>query len=92
MLLAEQPGINPTLARVSARSDDVTRHLGDTRKGRNLLGFEVRIDLTEGLSRCTEWSKTQAAGESLLKIPAGKPGRKPPRPGQPMADVACLLL
>ncbi len=44
-----------------ARPGDVLRHYADVTKAKNVLGFEAKIDIEEGLRRYLEWFKAEGA-------------------------------
>jgi UDP-glucose 4-epimerase len=41
----------------------VSRRLADTRRARELLGFEAEVDLEEGLTRLVKWWREERAAE-----------------------------
>jgi UDP-glucose 4-epimerase len=43
----------------------VSRRLADTRKARDLLGFEAEVSMEEGLHRLVEWWRAERRGEEL---------------------------
>lgn len=73
LLIAEHLGTRLTPAHRPSRPGDITRHVADTSKARDLVGFEAPTDITEGLSRCIQWFKMKAADGSLLDSEAGDP-------------------
>ena len=73
LLIGEYLGRDLTPVHGPARPGDVTRHLADTSKARDLLGFEAPTDIKNGLGRCIEWFKVRAADGSLLDHQAGEP-------------------
>jgi UDP-glucose 4-epimerase len=52
------------------RPGDVDRHWADTTKARELVGFEAKISLAEGLSRYVEWLRTTTASRDTHGEPA----------------------
>lgn len=48
---------------VEARPGDVERHYADTTKAREVLGFEPRVGMREGLERYGEWFKANGRPE-----------------------------
>jgi len=54
-LVLEAVGVEGTIEHAEARPGDVRRHVADTRKARDLLGFEARTGIGEGIRRYVEW-------------------------------------
>jgi len=48
---------------VEGRPGDVERHYADTTKAREVLGFEPRVGMREGLERYVEWFKANGQAE-----------------------------
>ena len=66
-----RPGSAPRFEHVKAYTDDVRRRIPDTRKAKELLGFEARVKLADGLPPVVEWlrERWERAGR-----PAFRPG------------------
>ena len=64
-LIGELMGVEPDIEFVPYESftgkpyQDVMRRVPDTRHARDVLGFEAKIDLREGLRRTIEWRRGQ---------------------------------
>jgi len=54
-LVLEAIGVEGTIEHAEPRPGDVRRHVADTRKARELLGFEARTGIQEGIRRYVEW-------------------------------------
>jgi len=54
-LVLEAVGGGGTIQHADPRPGDVRRHFADTRKARELLGFEARTGIREGIGRYVEW-------------------------------------
>ncbi len=48
------------------RPGDVRRHLADVRRAKALLGFKVRVDLSDGLRRVIDWFRAHPEGVASL--------------------------
>ncbi len=54
-LVLEAVGAKGTIEHAEPRPGDVRRHVADTRKARELLGFEARTGIREGIGRYVGW-------------------------------------
>lgn len=67
--LSSQMGIEPRIEWLPNQPGDVTMTCASDVRARSLLGFEPRVDLSEGLARFVEWFRQQYSGNDapLLK-------------------------
>ena len=55
--------------RDNARPGDVMHHLADPARARDVLGFEARIGIREGLERYVEWLRSQDSARPPVEAP-----------------------
>ena len=61
-LIAEALGVEPRIdVEPSKRVGEVTRYVADIRRAQELLGYQPRIPLDEGIRRAVAWSRAWAA-------------------------------
>ena len=71
-LIGEMLGVELPAETAPARPGVVMRHWADVSMARDLLGFEARTDITEGLARSIDWFKAAAAERGLTCAQAGE--------------------
>jgi len=65
-------GIEPRIRRLPQQAGDVSRTCADISRARELLGYEPRTSLEEGLARFVEWYRAEsAASDAGSELPAG---------------------
>jgi UDP-glucose 4-epimerase len=52
----------PYMQAYGPRFEETRRRVPDTRRARELLGFEARVSLEDGLRRTIDWFKEERAG------------------------------
>jgi UDP-glucose 4-epimerase len=75
-LIATELGVEPQIAQAPALLGEVSRYVADIRKARELLGWEPKIPLDEGIPRAVAWFREWRAAhpEEDRPLPVAPPG------------------
>jgi UDP-glucose 4-epimerase len=57
-LIAAELGVEPTITRAPSLVGEVTHYVADIRKARDLLGWQPDVQLSVGIPRAVEWSRS----------------------------------
>jgi len=72
-------GIEPRIHRLPAQPGDVSRTCADISRARDLLGYEPRTPLEEGIARFVEWYREESApvrGDAALEAGVAAPSAR----------------